>query len=60
MKEISKKEPTGDFSDEDDRPRGPEPERLIIEEDWQEAMGKALSLRKPAGGWPKPAKSEKK
>ena len=32
---------------------GPDPERLKVEGDWEEAMGKALKKKKPAEGWPK-------
>ena len=33
---------------------GPEPERLKIEGNWQEAVAKAMQKQKPAAGWPKP------
>ena len=32
---------------------GPEPERLKIEGDWIEAVDKALTVKRPANGWPK-------
>ena len=32
---------------------GPEPERVKIDGDWQEAAKKALGKPKPEGGWPK-------
>lgn len=33
---------------------GPEPERLRLEEeDWEEAVGKALKKERPPEGWPK-------
>jgi hypothetical protein len=34
---------------------GPKADRLKIEGDWKKAVGKAISVEKPAGGWPKPA-----
>jgi hypothetical protein len=34
--------------DKRQRPRGPEPERLKIEGDWQEAVKKALKKKPPA------------
>lgn len=37
---------------EDPKP-GPDPERLKIEGDWEEAMGEALKKKKPPDGWPK-------
>lgn len=40
-------------SEPDEYKPGPEPERLQIECDWEEAMGKALKKKKPADGWPK-------
>ena len=36
--------------------RGPDPDRLVIPGDWKDAMGKALGKKRPARGWPKPAK----
>jgi hypothetical protein len=39
---------------------GPEPEVLKIEGDWKEAVKKALRVKKPAGGWPKPASKPEK
>lgn len=38
----------------DKKPPGPEPERLKIEGDWQDAMKQALKKPRPPGGWPKP------
>lgn len=32
---------------------GPEPERLNIEGDWEEAVKKAMRKKKPSKGWPK-------
>jgi hypothetical protein len=34
-------------------PPGPKPEMLRIEGNWQDAVKKSLSKKKPAGGWPK-------
>ena len=33
---------------------GPEPDRLKIDGDWEDAVKKALSKPRPAEGWPKP------
>ena len=33
--------------------RGPKPETLKVEGDWQQAMKKALGKKKPNEGWPK-------
>jgi hypothetical protein len=33
---------------------GPEPERLKIEGDWEEAMKRALGKKRPPEGWPRP------
>jgi hypothetical protein len=32
---------------------GPKPDILKIDEDWQEAVKKSLTKKKPAEGWPK-------
>jgi hypothetical protein len=32
---------------------GPKPDILKIEEDWQDAIKKSLTKKKPADGWPK-------
>jgi len=32
---------------------GPKPDTLKVEGDWQEAMEKSLTKKKPAAGWPK-------
>ncbi len=42
------------------KPPGPEPERLIIEGDWKDAVKKALHKTPPAEGWPKPEPKKKK
>ena len=42
----------------DKKPRGPEPERLKIDEDWRNAVGKALKKRRPKQGWPKQEKGD--
>jgi hypothetical protein len=34
-------------------PRGPKPEVLKIDGDWQDAVRTSLSKKKPAEGWPK-------
>ena len=33
--------------------RGPKPETLKIEGDWEDAVGKALKKPRPKEGWPK-------
>lgn len=38
------------------RKPGPQPDRLIIEGDWGDAMAKALTKQRPADGWPHPPK----
>lgn len=35
--------------------RGPEPQRLKIEENWQDAIKQSLQKKKPSEGWPKNA-----
>ena len=37
--------------------RGPTPDRVKIDEDWEESMKKALKRKRPEGGWPKSDKS---
>ena len=32
--------------------RGPKPERLKIDEDWEDAVKKALKKKRPKDGWP--------
>lgn len=41
------------------RKRGPEPERVKIDEDWEEAIKKALRKERPKEGWPAPPKTRK-
>lgn len=31
---------------------GPEPDRLKVEGDWEDAVEQSLKKKKPAGGWP--------
>lgn len=45
------------MSDEKQK-RGPDPERVKIDEDWEDAVKKALRKKRPEEGWPKP-ESEK-
>jgi hypothetical protein len=42
--------------------RGPKPERLVIEGDWEAAVRKALGVDRPSEGWPsaKPASKRRK
>jgi hypothetical protein len=35
---------------------GPKPDRLKIEEDWENAIKKALRKERPQEGWPEPEK----
>jgi len=35
---------------------GPKPELLKIDGDWRDAIKKSLTKKRPAEGWPKPAK----
>jgi len=34
-------------------PRGPKPDLLKIDGDWQDAVKKSLAKKKPVTGWPK-------
>ena len=47
-----------------DSKRGPKPDHLVVEGDWESAIGKALGKKRPATGWPERAtrsyKSKKK
>jgi hypothetical protein len=36
--------------------RGPEPDRVKIEGNWETAVGKALAKKRPKEGWPPPEK----
>jgi hypothetical protein len=38
---------------------GPAPEVLKIEGNWKDAVKRALSVKKPVGGWPKPEPRKK-
>lgn len=42
------------------RKRGPDPERVKFEGDWEEAIRKALRKERPPEGWPEPKKNEKR
>jgi hypothetical protein len=35
-------------------PPGPKPELFKIEGNWKDAVKRALKVKRPAGGWPKP------
>jgi hypothetical protein len=39
---------------------GPEPERLKIDGDWEQAVERALKKPRPADGWPKPQQKKKR
>lgn len=41
-------------------PRGPKPDSLKVEGEWEDAVKKALDKKRPADGWPKPPKKPKK
>jgi len=41
------------------RPPGPQPEILKIQGNWKDAVKKALSVKKPVEGWPKPEPRKK-
>lgn len=38
------------------KPPGPVPETVKIQGNWEDAVKKALTKKKPAEGWPKPKK----
>jgi hypothetical protein len=38
---------------------GPEPERLKIEGDWEEAVKRTLAKKRPPDGWPRPGKKKR-
>ena len=38
--------------------RGPKPETVKIEGDWENAIDKALKKERPEDGWPKPEPSQ--
>lgn len=40
--------------------RGPKPETVKLEGDWQGAMGNALKKKRPKQGWPKELGKKKK
>jgi hypothetical protein len=42
------------------RKRGPEPDSLKIEGEWEDAVKRALQKKHPASGWPKPPKKQPK
>lgn len=42
------------------KPTSPKPESLKIEGDWKNAVDKALSMKRPAEGWPKPKPKKKR
>ena len=39
---------------------GPEPERLKLDGDWEEAMGEAMKKPRPEDGWPDKPKPDQK
>jgi hypothetical protein len=39
--------------------RGPKPDKLQIDGDWQEALKKAVKKKKPENGWPEEEKEQK-
>jgi hypothetical protein len=40
--------------------RGPKPDRVKIEGDWEGAVGKALNKPRPKDGWPEEKKKKKR
>ena len=38
--------------------RGPSPKMVNINEDWSNAVGRALKKKRPKKGWPKPVKKK--
>lgn len=38
--------------------RGPKPDRVKIDEDWEEAVKRALKKKRPKDGWPKDGDSQ--
>ena len=36
--------------------KGPDPDRLVLDDNWQNAMGKAIKKERPKEGWPEPEK----
>lgn len=38
--------------------RGPKPDTLTVEGDWESAVRKALAKKRPKRGWPKPKKGK--
>lgn len=41
------------------KPTGVKPERVKIDMDWEDAVGKALDKKRPKDGWPKEEKDKK-
>ena len=39
--------------------RGPKPDQLKIDGNWEDAVKEALEKKRPKGGWPKKAKKKK-
>lgn len=40
------------------KPTGPKPDRVKIDMDWEDAVGKAIKKKRPAGGWPEEDKKK--
>lgn len=38
--------------------KGPQPKKLKIDKDWQDAMKEVLNKKRPKDGWPKPEKKK--
>ena len=43
---------------EQKRKPGPKPDRVKIDENWEDAVTKALKKKRPKSGWPKPDKPQ--
>lgn len=46
------------MSDQHKAQKGPEPERVKTDMDWESAVGKALKKPRPKDGWPEPDKKK--
>ena len=46
--------------DDQEQSPGPEPERLKLDGDWEQLVGKALKKKRPKEGWPNPGETEEK
>lgn len=49
-------ETDNDKSSQGKQKTGPKSQTVIIKEQWEDAVGKALQKKRPPEGWPKPKK----